>query len=469
MRYIYLLLVILLTTGCVHTLKDEEILSSYNMPVTFRNMESINSLNTGKNQLEYKDPLEEIKHMLPDKEFSYVLDTASKESPDLLILLSKVRQAQYQIKSSTAAMAPKISGGLDYSYNDTKDGLNGSLSFSWELDIYGKLNALRKSQKEMIKYSQENYINGQVTLYADTATYYYSLRKSYAQLTFSKKMLENYKNILDIYKSMRKAGLIDEEEYMETAMDYLNAQNSIQRYQLEVEQNKNALFALINNKEINITKDLVYNTEFIPNIPKINDMPSEVVLNRPDVRSAVYSLNSELYRRYNKKASLLPGISIGGSIGKLLASSNGAADFVWQIVASITAPLINRQELYTQLKIQEESVFQAEQNLQKSINNAIADIENAAYATSSAWQSFLNTKTILENAKISMEILESRWKSGLIDDITYLQAQNNFLNTFSSFYNAWYENISSALRLYKAFGGSFSTRNYMAGNNNGNN
>ena len=61
--------------------------------------------------------------MLPDNSFISILDTASKENPDLLILLSKIKQARYQLKSATGAMIPKISGSLDYSYGENSDGL----------------------------------------------------------------------------------------------------------------------------------------------------------------------------------------------------------------------------------------------------------------------------------------------------------------------------------------------------------
>ena len=82
------------------------------------------------------------------------------------------------------------------------------------------------------------------------------------------------------------------------------------------------------------------------------------------------------------------------------------------------------------------------------------------------WHLQINhTKDILEKTKISMEILKSRWESGLIDDLEYLMAQNDFLNTYISFYNAWYENISSSIMLYKSFGGSFSAKNNLGSDN----
>ena len=458
MKYLYSGLMLLLLFGCVHTMTDDEIKSKYSLPDNFRNTAYIDDLNNNKVTLSYKDPVAEIKSMLPDDSFIAVLDTASQENPDLLILLSKIKQARYQLKSATGAMIPQVSGSLDYSYGENSDGLNGSLNLSWEADIYGKLDALRKAKKELIKYAEENYVNGQVTLAADTASYYFSIRKAAAQLFFSYIIFENHKTIVDIYTQMQSSGLMDESEYISASMDYLNAQNSVQQYQVEVEQNKNALYALINNKDINITIDMVYDTSFAPAVPKINDIPAEVILNRPDVRASVYTLNSELYNHYNKKMSLLPSLSINGNLGQLLASSTGIGDLVWQIAMSLAAPILNRQELYAQLKIQEETVNQAELSLQKSINTAVSDIENTSFAMLSSNKSYDNTKDILENAKISMGILESRWKAGLIDDVEYLKAQNDFLNTYISFYSAWYENISSSIMLYKAFGGSFSPK-----------
>ncbi len=447
MKYLYSGLMLLLLFGCVHTMTDDEIKSKYSLPDNFRNTAYIDDLNNNKVTLSYKDPVAEIKSMLPDDSFIAVLDTASQENPDLLILLSKIKQARYQLKSATGAMIPQVSGSLDYSYGENSDGLNGSLNLSWEADIYGKLDALRKAKKELIKYAEENYVNGQVTLAADTASYYFSIRKAAAQLFFANKILENHKTIVDIYTQMQSSGLMDESEYISASMDYLNAQNSVQQYQVEVEQNKNALYALINNKDINITIDMVYDTSFAPAVPKINDIPAEVILNRPDVRASVYTLNSELYNHYNKKMSLLPSLSINGNLGQLLASSTGIGDLVWQIAMSLAAPILNRQELYAQLKIQEETVNQAELSLQKSINTAVSDIENTSFAMLSSNKSYDNTKDILENAKISMGILESRWKAGLIDDVEYLKAQNDFLNTYISFYSAWYENISSSIMI----------------------
>ena len=118
MRYILSAILIIFLTGCVHTYSEKEVSAKYNLPSSFRNQSYINELNDNKTISEYKDPFAEMKSMLPDDDFIKVLDIASKENPDLLILISKVKQARYQVKSATGAMIPSVSGSLDYSYSD---------------------------------------------------------------------------------------------------------------------------------------------------------------------------------------------------------------------------------------------------------------------------------------------------------------------------------------------------------------
>ena len=455
MKYIAAILLFFLA-GCVHVMDNEQISVSYNLPNDFKNQNSINSLNTNKKILEYKDPITEMIHLLNDDEFKKLLEYAVKENRDLLILESKIRQAKYQTKGPLGTMLPRVSGSIDASKKEGTYSVNGSASFSWELDIYGRLYTLYKSSKEQIKFAEENLVNGYVTLAADTAVYYFSMQKAYAQYLYSLEMLNNYKNILDIYKEMRNTGLIDEEEFIKVTKDYLSAENNANKYSLEVEKNKNALYVLLNSSDINISPVEYYSIEFKPNLPYISSIPSVVILNRPDVRKAVFTLNSELYKHYSRKMALFPSISVGGNIGNLLASPTGIGDFVWSIIGSITAPIFNRQELYANLKVQEESVKQAELSLQNTINIAVSDIENASYAMDRSDKSLVNTRKILLNAENSFKILKSSWNNGIIDKIKYLRARNDLLQSQISYYSSWYDNIFSAVTLYKAFGGSFS-------------
>ena len=451
---------ILLISSCVHTLNHSNFNNAeYKIPDKFRNNSEISSINGNKEKSSYKDPVKEITNMLQDNTFKEIVENIVAENPDLLILMSKVNVARSKIRTSTANLFPSVSGSVKYGKSENKDNIDGDLSFKWELDIYGKMDALRKSDAEMIKYSQNNLINGQVTILSDVAKYYFSIRKSANQLILADNMLQNYKNILDVYEEMRKVGLVDETSYIETTSDYLRAENNVQQYKLEIEKNKNALIALMNNKVLNFEELKEYNIDFKPNIPEINTIPSKVLLNRPDIRSGIYSLNSELYVLYNREMSLYPTLSINGSIGQLLASSTGPGDFVWQIGASLFAPLLNRQELYTALKNQKESVAQADLNLRKSINTAISEIETATFGMDSSNKTFETTKEILFYSYEAFKILEMNFKNGLVDEISYLQGKNNYLTAKSNFLNTWFENINSSITLYKSFGGSFSVPN----------
>ena len=48
MKYLCSALIIILLSGCIHTITDDEIKSSYNMPENFRNALYIKDLNDNK-------------------------------------------------------------------------------------------------------------------------------------------------------------------------------------------------------------------------------------------------------------------------------------------------------------------------------------------------------------------------------------------------------------------------------------
>ena len=52
----------------------------------------------------------------------------------------------------------------------------------------------------------------------------------------------------------------------------------------------------------------------------VHSIPSEVLLERPDVRASISAFHSQLYKVTNAKAAQLPTISLSGSIGQIVRS-----------------------------------------------------------------------------------------------------------------------------------------------------
>lgn len=462
---LFLLLLLSLFIGCAKPMTSDELINLNHIPDTLRNAQNVETLTFGAGSIETDDSLKTFLYMFDDIELKKVLDMALTKNSDLLTLESKVRQARAEAAIRGADMYPSVDLGLDYNYSDgsykaysgnsAQNALKLSASFSWELDIFGKLNSLRKASKEQVLYAEQNLAHGQVSLIADAAGYYFNIRDIANSITLSNEIIKNLQIISDIAGSKYNLGLVDEKELLDALMDVSSERNNLRSLEIELEKSRNALLVLIDANELPFDSTVTYSMRQ-PKVPEIDTIPGAAIMNRPDIKSSVYTLNSEIYKRNSSKAALYPAINISGNIGQILASSSGVGDLLWQIAASLTAPIFNRKELYEQLKIQNENVRQSEYALQKIINTALGEIENSIFQADRNRIIFINSKEFLANTEKVFTIITNKYDSGLTDNSDFLQYRNRTLEAEKLLNKAETGIITAYINLYKAFGGAFS-------------
>lgn len=463
LAYVFLISA-LFAAGCAKPYDRNELFEVTGIPDNFSNAPSLKAV-SGKNApIDTEDNLLNFLYMFQDGDLKKVIDTVLEKNTDLLTLSSKIIQAREIARSSFSDMFPKADIGIDYNYSDgnykkyqtnvTQNTVNANIGFSWEADIFGKLNSLRLASREQIAYAEENLANGRVSLIAEAANYYFTIRDTAFSIEVSKKIIANLERILKVQESSLAVGMVDETQTASAKMDILSEKNNLRSLQAALEENKNALLVLMDEKSLNFDPSSAYDMP-LPKIPGINAIPGAAIFNRPDVKAGLYSLNTEIYKRNSAKAALFPSLKISGNIGQILASSNGPGDLIWQIAGSLAAPLLNRASLYADLKIQEEARKQAEYALKRSVSSALSEIETAAFKMDAADHTLENSRHYLKNAQISLEVNEGRFSGGLMGETDYLKSKNNTLAAEKTLQSSKLNNIQSSINLYKAFGGSF--------------
>ena len=220
---------------------------------------------------------------------------------------------------------------------------------------------------------------------------------------------------------------------------------------------------LLNTVDSSILNDIVESAEIIEfseaKIPIVQELPQEILLNRDDVKSSIATLNAQIMLKNAKKAALFPSISLGGSLGQILYSANGAGSLIWQITNSLTSPLLNRSTLTKDYKIQKQATKQAYYALENTLRTALGEIENALMQVNTSKDSL---KAQAQHFAIAKEIIDTAYNSftlGIQNEYTYLSQENTFLNALQSLDEAKFTQVNSIIVLYKAFGGNFSSPN----------
>lgn len=462
---IYTLAFVVFFAGCASLPKDNDLSTQMNVPKKFTHQKLLQTL--GQKEIsQKKDYLQTFFDLFQDEDLKKLVEQALKNNTNLLTLESKIIQARSNAKISTANLFPSVSANLNYNYSDrnyknvqvnyNQNSLNAALSFSWEIDIFGKLSALRKADIQTYLASQQTLENAKVTLISDIATYYFTILQLHQMIDLNKAIIDNLEDIFLITEKKYKIGLVDISDLSTAKNNLLSQKNNLLSLEYSLEQNQNALLVLLNQQDY----PLQFNSEKIftnPQIPIINSLPSKVLLNRPDVSSGIYTLRASFYTKTNKQLALLPSLSISGSLGELLLSSAGAGQLVWQIASSLAIPLLNRQSLTQAYISAKEDLKQAYYSLQNTINTAIQEINNASINLKTSQESFSNSKEGLDFFTGVLKNTREKRYQNLIDDLTFLEVENNYYQAKSNLISASLQFNTALILLYKAFAGNFNT------------
>lgn len=476
------ILLVCIFAGCSTKIPSlEETATQTHIPQQFRNAPSlIKDSQDSKTQQNLESPqnhtddepfsLRQFIALIDDKTLHSLLYIALENNTNVLTMASRIKQAKSQVKINTASMLPTINGSLNSSYIDRRtlsqstmirpgaNSINASVGMSWEIDLFGKLNALRQSSKKTYATAQSNLAYAQISLIAEVASLYFTLRENANALLLAKNTLENLQHIESINAEKLQVGLIDIATYQSFVAATTTQKNNYESLLYTFEQNKNALLVLLNIESGELHKhiDFMESTYSFPQITTfyIDKMPSEILLSRPDIESSLYALHSQLYKQTNAKAARLPSISLSGSVGEILYSSAGAGSLVFQIANSITAPLLNRTSLKQNYLIQKELSKESYYTLQNNINTALGEIENALFDIESKKRQTQNTQNAYEVAIKAYESNRAKNTRGLLDTNDFLTQENTYLSSQTQLFTAKTNEILSLITLFKALGGN---------------
>ncbi|PAF42232.1 TolC family protein [Helicobacter sp. 11S03491-1] len=468
MKYLLSAFFIFFLSNCASSIPEDEIITKTHTRTNFINEKILDTFGDNHENWENKDFIQNFFNIFDDPILQNLIQIALKNNTDILTFTSKIAQARSLAKISGADLLPKIGVNLGYNYSDgnykkyqinfNQNTLNGSFTLAWEIDIFGKINALRHANKEQFFSAQKNLENAKISLITDLANYYFNIRKFVNTITIAQKLVKNQEKILEINEIKYNLGLVDISEVAPLKTQLFIQKKALFDLKYQLEQNKNALLVLLNTNDLGFDTHILYDFKE-PKLPKIQKLPAQTLLDRPDIQSAIHALNTQIYTKASKRAEFFPSINLTGNIGQILFSNNGIGDLIWQITGALSMPLLNRSAIRENYKIQQENLKQAFYVLQNSINTALGEIENALIDMQNSDQNLLNSKQSNHWSKETLEAMKLKTNYKLIDELGFLNYENQYLNTKKDLYDSFLSNVQAAIVLYKSFGGIFMSIN----------
>ena len=399
------------------------------------------------------------KELFTDPQLQQLIDIGIRNNTDLNIARLRVEEAEALLLSSKLAYLPSVSltpQGTMSSAGGTKTSKTYNLAASadWELDIFGKVTTAKRRAKAAYEQSKEYEQAVKTQLVASVANTHYTLLMLDSQYEIAVATEAAWKESVNATRAMKKAGMVNEAGLAQTEATYYNICTTVLDLKEQINQAENSLALLLAETPHEIQRGKLGNQQLPENFSV--GVPLQMLSNRPDVRSAEFSLAQAFYTTNAARAAFYPSITLGGSAGWTNSAGSmivNPGKFVASAVGSLTQPLFARGQVIAQYRIARARQEEASLAFQQTLLNAGSEVNDAL----TAWQTSRSKSELLDKQVASLQTA-ARSTSLLMEhgNTTYLEvltARQNLLSAQLSQTANQFSEIQSLINLYKALGG----------------
>lgn len=400
-----------------------------------------------------------------------VLDTLEQQAlaynQDLRAAMARVDEARADVNIARADQMPSLSANVQSGRqgDNTSSGQSTSragVSVSFELDLWGKYRRLSQAARARLLASQAARDTVRLTLTADVANQYFTLRMLDRQLEILQRTLQAREENIRIYEARYKAGYCTEVDLrrVQAAKDSVQAQ--MQQLSLQQEQTETALSVLLGQspREM-ITHSIprgktLKELNLVPDVPA--DLPSNLLERRPDVQAAEEQLIAANADIGAARAAYFPSISLTGAAGfasgALSSLFTGGAG-VWNIAGEALAPIFEGGKIRAQNKKAEAVYREQLADYTKTVETAFKEAYDALTANRIDRDIFDSYLAQTQEMQRSYELTKKQEDAGLIGVTDLLDVEENLLSAEMNLSTARKNELSAVVNLCKALGGGW--------------
>ena len=409
--------------------------------------------------------LEDWRAYFVDAQVQALIAAALEHNRDLRIALARVDEARALAGIARADRFPtldvnlqqqaaRVPGGLNASGDATLtrryDGNLGVAAF--ELDFWGRVKSLDAAAQAGFLASEYAQRAFRLSLIADVASAYYTLVELDSRLTLAEATLQSRGESRQLVERRRDAGLANDLDFLAADGAWQNARAEVASLGRQRAAAANALRLLVGS-EVAVAPAPTF-----PVLPELAvGLPSEVLLQRPDVLAAEQRLIAANANIGAARAAFFPKIALtvlAGSASPALAGLFGGGSEAWSFVPLLKWPLFDggRTAANEDLAAARQVVAVAE--YEKTLQQAFREVADLLAArTHYAGQA--EALAAAESAQAErLKRVEARYRVGVSSYLELLDAQRELFAAQQAVLAARRAQAATAAALFKALGGA---------------
>ncbi len=335
--------------------------------------------------------------------------------------------------------------------------LQGFLSMSWELDVWGRIRRTNEAALAELLASEESRRGILLTLVSDVAQSYYELLGLDLQLEIAKKNVASFQRSFDIFEQRLEGGVASKLESARAEAALATVAAFIPEIERQIAIKENQINVLLGQNPGPVARrESILSKDLLPGVPA--GLPSALIERRPDIRQSEALLRSANARIGIATANFFPQIGLTAVLGRQSAPleniTNGGATY-WNALATMAGPIFQAGNLKARKR--EAIAFQraSELRYRQTALTAFREVSDALVSREKLEQVRVQLDRAVKAYEVSVDIATQRYRAGLASYLEIVTAQQELFPAERDLAQTQINQRVVLVQLYKALGGGW--------------
>lgn len=399
-----------------------------------------------------------------DKKLNYLMEEAFKHNLDIVQAYERLQQSVSILEQTGSSRLPSVridgSGGRTRQAGafgaSTSDVYSLSAKASYEIDLWKKMDSSTKAARFDMLAAEQNLKALYISISAQVAELYYQAVEQRAQLALSDKTIASFQDTLERVERRYKEGLVPSLDLYQSRENLASAKAQRPVFESNLAVTLNALSVLAGQFP---DKTIGGKRTDLMNVPEFGTgLPSQLLMNRPDIKASLMRLNASDERISTAIADRFPSFNLVGSyggasdeVGTILDSPN----ILWTALLQVTQPIFDGKRRKAEVNRAEAGFRGQLAEYHQSVLNAFKEVEDSLAKINASKKRIAMLHDQVIASGNSHRIALERYMQGLSDYLPVLTEQLGLFNAESSLLQVKRQLISDNIQLVRALGGEW--------------
>ena len=389
---------------------------------------------------------------LNDSLLGRVMLTAQSANLNVAIASRSIITAQLALKSTRAGYFPTLQAQASYGYTraESRGAAAAAAAISWEIDLFGRIAVQAKADKAAVELSRAEMQGVMLSLMAQVATDYVSLRTAQRQLAVALEHAESQRSAMEIARARHQAGLASQLDVSEAEAVYFTTLAGVPQFRATIAQMPNSLTVLTaaaDTAQIALLRQPRPLPQVEPTVP--DAVATERLRQRPDIEQAEQQIHVYAAQLGVERKAYLPLLQLSGSVGVDRGS------LAYALTPTLTWTLFDGLTRRYAVETARQKVLSATDSYQLALLTAVEETRSALADYHFTLQRIAVLQDAVDASRRAQELAIEKYKGGLTAFITVADAQITYLENRNSLIEAHGRALTALITLCKAVGGNY--------------